>query len=234
AALWITRTHNGWALLGYGLIVFAGAATVTEIWKGIEARHRRGEDYWAAFTRLVTRDRHRYGGYFVHLGMAILGLGVIGSTAFQDVQQAVLNVDETLPLGPYTLRYDGLYEGWARDGRVAIIARTTLLRGENEVTQLEPRRDIYFSVNPATGERVPVTNVSVPGTHRTLAGDFYTIITFWEGNRVTFRAYWNPLINFLWMGGVILVAGTLVALWPSCQPALAGQAAIDELERLAA
>jgi cytochrome c-type biogenesis protein CcmF len=164
-----TGTGDLWALAGYGLVAFVAVATVVEIVKGVLARRRRGEDPLTAFWRLVGRDHHRYGGYFIHLGMVVLGIGVIGSTAFQKTTTQTLNVGDQMTLNHYTLQYNGLYQAQAEDGRMMVIAK----------------------------------------------GDFYARIEHWDGNTVTFRVYWNPLINFVWGGGIVLILGTLVALWPS-------------------
>ncbi len=224
-SLGITGVHNVMALLGFGLVAFAGFATIAEIAKGVAARHRRGEGYWAAFANLIGRDRHRYGGYFIHLGIVIMGLGVVGSTSFQQVTQQTLNPGDRLTLGGYTMQYNGLFDAQAEDGRRMTIARATVYRGDKIVDHIRPRRDTFYTFDSATQSFTPTTNMSIPGAHSTLAGDFYAIITFWEGNTVTFRVYLNPLINFVWMGGIILILGTIVALWPSRQPRVALQTA---------
>ena len=218
ALVFATGAHDGWALGGYWLVSFVGFATLTEISKGVAARARRGENVLTAFAHLVGRDRHRYGGYFIHLGMVILGIGVIGSTAFQQTTMQTLNVGDRLTLGGYTLQHNGLYQEQAEDGRTMIVARATVYKGDKIVGHIRPRRDIFYTLDPQTGQMTPSTNLSIPGMYNTIAGDFYAIITHWEGNQVTFRVYLNPLIGFVWMGGIILILGTLVALWPSREP----------------
>jgi cytochrome c-type biogenesis protein CcmF len=213
-----TGTGDLWALAGYGLVTFVAVATVVEIVKGMQARHRHGEDFLTAFRRLVGRDHHRYGGYFIHLGMVVLGIGVIGSTAFQKTTTQTLNVGDQMTLNHYTLQYNGLYQAQAEDGRMMVIARATVLKNGDIVGHIRPRRDIYMTTDPATGQQVAGTNMSIPGSYSTLAGDFYARIEHWDGNTVTFRVYWNPLINFVWGGGIVLILGTLVALWPSPEP----------------
>jgi cytochrome c-type biogenesis protein CcmF len=213
--LFVIDVRDAWALLGYGLIAFAAFATLAEIWKGVAARHRRGEPYPVALGRLVARDRRRYGGYFIHLGMVIIGLGVIGSSAFQKDTTELLEKGERLRLGDYKMQYDGLYWAIADDGREMQIARVTVLDPNDKVlAHLEPRRD-FFTNSPAA---------TIPDVYSTLEGDFYVRISKIEdANRVTFRAYWNPLINFLWFGGFILIAGTMVALWPTRGPSRTAQ-----------
>ncbi|MBP8974935.1 MAG: heme lyase CcmF/NrfE family subunit [Anaerolineae bacterium] len=224
-ALFATGTDDLWAVGGYGLVAFAGFATLIEIWRGVRARHGRGEHYWQAFSTLVARDRRRYGGYFIHLGMVVLGIGVIGSTAFQEVTTQTLDVGERLSLHNYELQHNGLFEAQAEDGRTMIIARATVFKDGEIVGHIRPRRDIFFTADPMTGQLSPSTNMSIPGTYSTLAADFYARIEHWEGNRVTFRVYYNPLISFVWLGGVVLILGTLVALWPSRQAGRAAQRA---------
>ncbi len=223
AALVFTGTDNVMALLGYFLVAFAGFATVTEIAKGVAARHRRGEGYFAAFNNLIARDRHRYGGYFIHIGMVVLGLGVIGSTSFQQITQQTLNPGEQITLGDYTMQYNALTDARAEDGRQMTIARASVYKDGELVKHIRPRRDVFYTWDPAQQRMMPSTNMSIPGAYSTLAADFYAIITFWEGNRVTFRVYLNPLINFVWFGGGILIVGTVVALWPSRRPSLIAQ-----------
>lgn len=218
ASLVATGVDNILALFGFGLVAFAGFATIAEIAKGVAARHRRGEGYWAAFSNLIGRDRHRYGGYFIHLGIVVMGLGVIGSTSFQEITQRTMNPGDTVTLGGYTMEYNGLTDARAEDGRHMTIARATVYRDGEVVDTIRPRRDTFLTFDSNTQSFTPTTNMSIPGAHSTLAADFYAIITFWEGNTVTFRIYLNPLINFVWLGGIILILGTVVALWPSRQP----------------
>ena len=173
-----------WALAGYGLVSFVGFATLTEIVKGVRARHRRGEAYSAALVRLIGRDRHRYGGYFIHLGMVILGIGVIGSTAYQKTTTQTLNVGDRMSLNEYTMQYNGLYEARGEDGRTMVIARATVYKDGKIVDHIRPRRDIFMTTDPATGDAgTPARNMSIPGTYSTIEGDFYARIEHWEGNR---------------------------------------------------
>lgn len=216
--LYVTGVDNILAVLGYGLVAFAAFATILEIWKGVSARHRRGENYFNAFTTLIGRDRHRYGGYIIHLGVIIIGLGVVGSTSFQEVTQQTLSVGERLQLGPYTLEHNRLSEAESVDGRLMLIADATVYDREgNVVERIRPRRDIFMRFDSQTQQMIPETNMSISGTHSTLQGDFYAII-FVEGGDVVYRVYWNPLIGFVWYGGLMLVAGTFIALWPSRKP----------------
>jgi cytochrome c-type biogenesis protein CcmF len=80
------------------------------------------------------------------------------------------------------------------------------------VGQLYPRRDYYYDFQQS---------VTVPGVRSTLEGDFYLVLVGWESigtQGATFKVYHNPLVNFIWIGGVILALGAMVAAWPDREP----------------
>lgn len=193
------------AVIGFGIIAFAGLATILEIHKGASARHRaHGENYGVAVMRLVQRDRRRYGGYMIHFGVVVMGIGIIASTVFQDYRQQTLSPGDTLALGPYTMRYDQFSINDAVDNRTMYIADATIFRDGQVVDQVRPRRDVFESGSP----------MSIAGVHSTVNADFYVLLAFWDGNEVTFRVYYNPLISLVWTGSLLLVFGTVIASWP--------------------
>lgn len=199
------------AVFGFGIVAFAGFATLLEIYKGAHARHKtHNESYPVALYKLFGRDRRRYGGYVIHLGIVVIGIGIIGSTLFQEVTQRTLAPGETVELGPYEMRLDNSLVALAQDDRTMQIANVTVFRDGEEITRLRPRRDIFTSAT---------SPMSIAGVHSTIEGDFYTLFMFRENDRVTFRVYFNPLVNFVWWGGVLLIIGTVLAAWPSREPA---------------
>jgi cytochrome c-type biogenesis protein CcmF len=196
--------------LAVGLVAFAGFATLVEFYKGVSARHQAHRENWlVALSRLFARNRRRYGGYTIHLGVVVIGIGIIGSTAFQEVRQMTLSPGDTLDIGPYTLQYNRLVEAKAVDSRDMMIAEVTLYRDGRKVDDLRPRQDFFDPrQNPMT----------IAGQHSTIENDVYALLTFWENDRVTLRVYRNPLVNFVWWGGLILIIGTVVAVWPDPEP----------------
>ncbi len=200
--------------LGFGIVAFAGFATLLEISKGAHARHKtHGEPYPVAISKLFARDRRRYGGYVIHLGIVVIGIGIIGSTIFQEVTQQTIAPSETISLGGYDMRLDNSFLAQGEDDRTMSIANVTLLRDGKVVDQLRPRRDFFPSGSP----------MSIAGVHSNVKGDFYTLLIFTENDQVTFRVYWNPLVNFVWWGGVLLIIGTIIATWPGREPAIIRQ-----------
>jgi cytochrome c-type biogenesis protein CcmF len=210
-AIWgyIHRMHP-LSIFGLWLVSFVLVAILVEFWKGVRARmSTRGENLLTALVKLVRRNQRRYGGYIIHLGVVMIALGVIGDSFFKQETQDTVSLGETLTIGEYSLRFEGLHAYPGSDGRDIVEASTFLYNNGEFIRELNPRRD-YFIV-----QEQPVT---VPGVHSTLRADVYTLLIDWDtgnGQTATFRIYVNSLINWVWTGGLTLILGTLIAAWPS-------------------
>lgn len=201
------RTHPG-SYFALWLVTFVVLAILLEFWKGIAARIKgRGESPFSALLKLISRNHRRYGGYIIHLGVVMIALGFIGDSYFKEETQGTVGIGETLQLGEYSLRFDNLDYYAGSDGREILEATTTLFRNGEFVHQLKPRRD-YFVV-----QEQPMT---IPGVYSTPGFDVYVLLVGWEeiGNQSsTFKIYLNPLVNWTWLGGIILTLGTVIAAW---------------------
>lgn len=201
------------ALLGFWLCAFVAAVTLYEFWRGSLARHRRsGESLPVALWNLAGRNRRRYGGYLIHLGVVLMGVGVIGIEMFQTETQGTLDVGEQITLGEYTLIYESLAEFDHTDGRNVARAVVSVYRNGRYVDELNPRRDFYYD------SQQPMT---IPGVRSTWENDLYVLLLDWQPistQSATFKVYNNPLVNWLWAGGFVFILGTLVAAWPDRRP----------------
>ena len=197
------------AVLGYGVALFAGYVALFEIYRGARARRRSlGESWPRAVTALFGRNQRRYGGYIVHLGVTVIGIGVIASTVFQTEVQYSLSRGETITVQDYTLRFDDFIRAQAVDGRLMNIGAVTVFRDGREIARLRPRIDDY-----------PQMPMKIAGAHSTLENDFYVLLMEGDRERATFRIYINPLINLVWWGGILLIIGTVIAAYPKVLPA---------------
>ncbi|MBX3082707.1 MAG: heme lyase CcmF/NrfE family subunit [Anaerolineae bacterium] len=204
------------AVVGYAAAGLAGVVAIYETYRGVAARHRTQHESWFhAFNALITRNRRRYGGYVIHIAIAMIGIGTIGSTLFQQETQRTLKVGESVELGGYTLTYDRFLGGQiAEDERVMDIAQMTVYQNGNAVAQIRPRRDFYPNTEG-------MNTMTIAGAYSTIQGDVYVLLVSWEAvgeGSATFKIYLNPLINFIWWGGVLLVIGTLIAAWNDVVP----------------
>ena len=199
--------------LFYGFAAFAAAVTLLEFWRGMRARHRStGESHVRALWALFGRNRRRYGGYLIHLGVLMMALGVIGTNFFQTETQRNLAVGESFTIaspftGEYTLTYAGLRSLPAPDDVNRTGATLTVSQGGRQIGELHPTHDFFVP------QQQPMT---IPAMRSSLVEDLYVIVAGWEdgGATATFKAHVNPLINWLWIGGLVFILGTAVASWP--------------------
>jgi cytochrome c-type biogenesis protein CcmF len=197
------------ALLGFWLAAFVTLVTLYEFWRGALARHHRSDESLpVALWRLAGRNRRRYGGYIIHLGIVLMAIGIIGIEIFQSETQGTIRQGEQITLGKYAITFDSLANFDTLDGRNVSRAVVNVYKDGGYVGNLHPRRDYYYE------SQQPMT---IPGVRSTWEDDFYVLLVDWQPispDGATFKVYHNPLVNWLWLGGFVFILGTLVAAWP--------------------
>jgi cytochrome c-type biogenesis protein CcmF len=194
------------ALLGMWIVAFSFTITVLEYARGARARMKKGENMVVATGKLFQRNQRRYGGYMIHLGVLVMAFGIIGTEFFQQQTQINLQIGDRATLGQYEIEFLGTTFGRNNDVSIAR-ATVDVYRDGQFLTTLQPHTDIYDS-----GE-----GMTIPASYSNLAEDFYLILVNWEGvsaESATIRLYLNPLINWVWFGGIIFMLGTFIAAWP--------------------
>ncbi len=193
-------------LFAFATTAFALIATFWEVIKAIGVRMKlTGENIVVAFSRLLVRNRRRYGGYIIHIGILMLMVGVIGSNTYEKVLEKTIKPGETIRIEEYALTYDNLAE--RTEGKTAVVyANLSVTKAGSFMGRLEPEKKFY-----ATHE-TPASEVDILGS---LAEDLYVILAGWEKDgRATFKVQVNPLVAWLWIGGYVMLIGTVFALWP--------------------
>lgn len=200
------------ALLTFLLCALVLSVTLYEFWRGALARHRKsGEGLPVALWNLAGRNRRRYGGYIIHIGIVLMAVGIIGIEVFQKETQGTIPEGGELQLDGYTMRFDSLAVFDTGDRNVAR-AVVSVFKDGKYVGEYYPRRDYYWEAQQS---------MTIPGVRSTMEDDFYMLLVDWEAissSGVTFKVFHNPLINWLWMGGLVFILGTMVAAWPDKDP----------------
>ena len=183
---------------------FVTATIVMEFARGIQAR--RAVETGALpvqVAQLVRKNKRRYGGYIVHAGMVLLFVGVLGSSVFQKEAHAPLKTGESLHIGPYTLTLRGVTDRQKVNAEVTT-AVLDVSRGNRFIATEHPAKALY------TKSQQPMTEVAL---HVTPAEDLYMILGgLNEDGTASIQAYINPLVSFVWLGGIVMVFGTIIAL----------------------
>jgi cytochrome c-type biogenesis protein CcmF len=210
AALYLLGLRPSLAVLAFAALAFAAATILLEFYRGVRARHRFYDDsYLVAIPRLVWRRRHRYGGYIVHLGVVLLAMGVIGSQMFSASAEATLAPGESIEIRDYTLTFNGLEETSSANS-TQVTGVLDVARGGKDVGTIEGSKRF----EGRDGE-----SVTDPGIWTGVRQDLYVILGDWteDGGQATFKVFVHPLLMWIWIGGGVLVAGTLIAFWPDAR-----------------
>jgi cytochrome c-type biogenesis protein CcmF len=159
--------------------------------------------------QLIRRNGRRYGGYIVHIGIVMIGVAVIGNSFYQQTTNVTLNQGEGVTLGGYELVYGGI-ETSRQSNLTEFDANITVFDAESgqQVGSASPRRNVY--------DKAPDMPTSEVGLRMTAFEDVYVVLNGWEENgaSATFTIFVNPLTIWMWIGGVVIVLGTLLAIWP--------------------
>lgn len=200
--------------LGFGLVAFNIAAVVQEFYRGTVARARaKGEGAAMALLRLVKKNRRRYGGYLVHVGIALMFLGFIGG-AWKQEGEAALAPGQSFIVGRYQLRYDRV-ERRRDPNHMEILAHMTVWRDGREYARIHPSKNVY-----TTHPDMPTSEVSISSS---LRDDLYVVLaSINPTTRVAhIKAFVNPLVLWIWIGAIVLILGAAVAMWPEVSLELA-------------
>jgi cytochrome c-type biogenesis protein CcmF len=215
------------ALMAIGLGSFVLATVVQEFARGTGARHRQyGEPHVVAFGRLVARNRRRYGGYIVHVGMVLLFVAFSGM-AFKTETEATLRPGQSATLkSPYGYTYTFTHLG---------ISQYDVLNRQVTAATIEVRRDGKRIGILRTEKRQHVDAFGRPtfqpstavGIMSGLREDLYVVLAgIVNGTeQAVFRFTINPLVWWVWYGGMVVAFGGLLVMWPGgAGPAVKRQA----------
>ncbi len=208
--LYFTGVHHWGALIAFSLCVFVTTAIVYEFGRGTKVRHdMTGESLPSSFVSLVGRNRRRYGGYVVHLGIVMVFVGITGSSVFKKEKQRNLKPGESVTIGRYRLRHDGLFEN-SYPNREEKGVKLTVFRGGRTIGVLRPKQNLYTSV--VQEDQQTTSEVAIRSR---LREDLYVILGGWDKDgSVTLKVLVNPLVAWMWIGGLMIMLGTHIAVLP--------------------
>jgi cytochrome c-type biogenesis protein CcmF len=196
-------------LVAYTFSAFVLGSIGYEFARGTRARQALTGGSWAnAFAELVARNRRRYGGYIVHASIVLLAIGIAGSSAYDTVRERMLSPGQTMAVGSYDLTYERLVR---RDGPNADEARAVLAvrKGDKSVGTLESGKNRYRAEDQVSNE------VGIRSDY--LTGEDLFVITdqINTNGTVVFKVLVKPLVNLIWLAGLVFLIGSLITLWPS-------------------
>ncbi len=173
----------------------------------VKARHRSSsENYARAFWKLFQGNRPHFGAYIVHLSIALMAAGVIGSSFLATEKEIELQQGESITINNYTLTYEDLAYSETASKQI-VTATISAQHNQNFIGILKPEK--YF-------HRVyeqPVTEVAIRSSP---LEDLYVILAGWDPDgTAVFKVLVNPMVIWIWVGGGLLALGGVIAYWPT-------------------
>jgi cytochrome c-type biogenesis protein CcmF len=222
--LYFRGVQHFYAWLAMVMSIFVTGTIIHEFYRGAAARSSgTGETFIEAVVNLTLRNTRRYGGYIVHFGFVLLFIGLAGQ-AFTTDAEGDLGIGDKLAIREYTLRMDKLgiedTPNYASDK-----ATLSLFEYGKKVANLYPEKRLY----KAGGEQQPTTEVSI---YSTAKNDIYVVFQGGtrDGKKAIVQVFYNPLVMWVWIGGIVLVLGTLIALLPNKKAILRRRPEIESKE----
>jgi len=194
------------------LSVFVTLTISAEFYRGARViAGRDGTNLLSAIGELTMRNTRRYGGYVVHFAIVLIFIGITGSAFNRDVQKE-MNVGDTLSIGPYTILCQNLDEPSTSNYTSQRATLEVFYKGKSQML-LYPEHRVY------TASQVPETEVAIEST---AVRDLYVVYAGAspETGKPVIHAYLNPLVKWIWFGGIVLILGTVLAMLPNRSAAL--------------
>ena len=187
------------AILGLGLAAWVGMATLVELAERLRLFRITLAD---SVRRAAQLPRSAYGMTFAHFGLAVSVAGFAAS-AFDREAIEVLRPGQSMTLAGYEVRLEKVSRVQGAN-YIADDATVLVLRDGTQVAELHPQRRFFPVQRQTTSDTAIRTN---------LMSDFYVALGEADGAGAwTIRAYWKPLVPWIWIGAVIMALGGVVSL----------------------
>jgi len=196
--------EDSWfSIILFGLTAFAFTSILLDFFTSVGIRRKlAGETFPIAAIGLFRKNKRRYGGYWVHIGVLLLMTGIIGSAYYSQTFEAEVNIGESFQAGSLTLRYKDL-KIFSDPEKRTYQAILHVMKDDQIVTELTPEKHLHRTFEQ------PMTEVSIIFN---LLRDVYVIFTPINQKG---RAYFKVLIIWIWVGGLFIILGGVYAMLPN-------------------
>jgi len=208
-ALFLAGIREWYALLSYtlcGLVIFS---ILHQSVRETNAHHKaRKQNYLMAFIDTIRHNKLRYSSHIIHMAVILIAVGVTGSSFYSTEQDVILKPGEETTVKSYKLIYKNI-DHYETGSKLIVTATLSIYQAGKIVDELTPEKYFYRNYQQ------PVTEVAI---HSSIMEDVYVILAGWDEDGTTaFKILVNPMVNWIWIGGVLLVIGGLIAFWPRRQ-----------------
>ncbi len=217
AILLAAGMRDPYALMAFALGAFVLGTILQEFQKGVSARHRMyDEGYGRAFVRLIGRNRRRYGGYIVHVGIVVLFVGFAGAAFGTDHEFELRTGESFQATDPYGRQWEFVSEGiseYEMLNRRVVASSLAAYRDGQRAGFLRSEKRQYVDTR---GMPLFEPNTE-PAIMYRARQDVYVVFAGADGDIGHFRLNFNPLVMLVWAGGLIMMIGGLIVMWPQAE-----------------
>ncbi len=215
--------RNYYAVVCFSLATFVLATIFMEFYRGTRARQAlMGEAAPQALANLIGKNRRRYGGYVIHVGVVMAFIGIAASSAFKIEEQETIKKGDVVNAGAFTFTYKDIR---FEDGPhySSMMAEVEVAKHGTPVATMFPEKRFYKK------QQQPTTEVALRST---LLEDLYVVLGSYDDKTglMTLIVFVNPLVSWLWIGGIVMVLGTVIVMSPTAaeRRAMAAALAVEE------
>jgi cytochrome c-type biogenesis protein CcmF len=192
-------------LVSYGLAFFAVATILGELGRAIRTPSARQ----VGPVRFLQKHRIRYGGYFVHAGVALMAVAITASMAHKIEREFMLAPGESYDVGRFTLRLEEFHDVNTENfAGVRALVKATLRKDGSEYATLHPELRMYRRNSETT------TEVALKMGPRE---DLYVVLAGLddEGRKAALKVFVNPLQVWVWFGAIVMCLGGVIVAIPT-------------------
>ena len=194
-------------------VSFTLSSILGEFYKSYK-KQKKTSNFIHSLGKMFLSNRHKNGGYIVHIGIVLLFIGFIGR-AFEVEKEFSLSPGEQIYFSNYVFKLNSI-KSEARDNHYAFLSEIDVIDSSTNqlLVNLKPEKRIYFYWNSDPEKRQPHSELDI---YSTIQKDIYSIFSGYDAQKNIgyFKIMINPLVNWVWIGGVLMVIGSLFAFWPS-------------------
>ena len=202
------KVRDFFPLLGFTLLAFVVLTILFDTALAVRSRHRiAGEGIFSALATLARKNQRRYGGFIVHLGVVLITMGIAGSMGYSVEREATLRTGESLSLGRYHILFEGL-KGSQQPTHFRVEGAFRVFNKGEDLGILSPALKFFPAQQSPVGRAVYRSNIS---------DDLYLILSGFselKENQATLKILVRPMVMWMWVGGLVILLGTIVAVWP--------------------
>jgi cytochrome c-type biogenesis protein CcmF len=206
--LFIWKVKDFLPLLGFTLLAFVVCTITFDTALALRARKRiAGEGILRGLVTLTRRNQRRYGGFIVHLGIVLIMMGIAGSMTYSSEKDATLALKDNLTIGNYRIQFEGL-NGSQQPTHFRVEGAFRIFHHGNDEGVVTPALKFFPTQQSPVGRAVHQSSLSE---------DIYLILSGFsevDHNRATLKVLVRPLVIWMWIGGFVIVFGTIICVIP--------------------